>query len=90
MGMTSYFFSSYFVLQVQGLEVEVARATVFYKQAWMILMVDTAVACPISEFMCWEQPLLGVCPGLVLPLELCMCAPLLTSPRVVIRTGDVL
>ncbi|XP_053115342.1 uncharacterized protein LOC128329009 [Hemicordylus capensis] len=36
------------VVMVQGLEVEVARATVFYKQAWMILMVDTAVACPIN------------------------------------------
>ncbi|XP_054850330.1 uncharacterized protein LOC129339772 [Eublepharis macularius] len=36
------------VSMVQGLEVEVARATVFYKQAWMILMVDTAVACPIN------------------------------------------
>ncbi|XP_060137315.1 uncharacterized protein LOC118095093 [Zootoca vivipara] len=33
---------------VEGLEVEVARATVFYKQAWMILMVDTALACPIN------------------------------------------
>lgn len=36
-------------LQVEGLEVEVARATVFYKQAWMMLMVDTAVSCPVSE-----------------------------------------
>ena len=36
------------VVMVHGLEVEVARATVFYKQAWMILMVDTAVACPIN------------------------------------------
>ncbi|XP_042329801.1 uncharacterized protein LOC121933874 [Sceloporus undulatus] len=37
------------VTMVHGLEVEVARATVFYKQAWMILMVDTAVACPINS-----------------------------------------
>nr|XP_060638899.1 uncharacterized protein LOC132779219 [Anolis sagrei ordinatus] len=36
------------IAMVKGLEVEVARATVFYKQAWMILMVDTAVACPIN------------------------------------------
>ncbi|XP_061446070.1 uncharacterized protein LOC133366692 isoform X2 [Rhineura floridana] len=36
------------VAMVDGMEVEVARATVFYKQAWMILMVDTALACPIN------------------------------------------
>ncbi|KAM6450087.1 uncharacterized protein PHA67_017284 [Liasis olivaceus] len=36
------------VTMVQGLEVEMARATVFYKQAWIILMVDTAVACPVN------------------------------------------
>ncbi|XP_060540382.1 uncharacterized protein LOC117679697 isoform X1 [Pantherophis guttatus] len=36
------------VATVQGLEVEVARATIFYKQAWMILIVDTVVACPIN------------------------------------------
>ncbi|XP_066486649.1 uncharacterized protein [Tiliqua scincoides] len=36
------------VTKVEGLDVMVARATVFYKQAWMILMVDTAVACPIN------------------------------------------
>ncbi|KAJ6652385.1 hypothetical protein lerEdw1_011615 [Lerista edwardsae] len=36
------------VTKVEGLDVEVARATVFYKQAWMMLMVDTAVACPIN------------------------------------------
>ncbi|XP_062993164.1 uncharacterized protein LOC134405840 [Elgaria multicarinata webbii] len=36
------------ITMVQGLEVEVARATIFYKQAWMILMVDTALACPIN------------------------------------------
>ncbi|XP_015683799.1 uncharacterized protein LOC107298956, partial [Protobothrops mucrosquamatus] len=36
------------VAMVQGLEVRVARATIFYKQAWMILIVDTAVACPVN------------------------------------------
>ncbi|KAF7235758.1 Zona pellucida sperm-binding protein 2, partial [Varanus komodoensis] len=36
------------ITMVQGLEVEVARATVFYKQAWMILMVNTALACPVG------------------------------------------
>ncbi|KAK9397950.1 hypothetical protein NXF25_021311 [Crotalus adamanteus] len=36
------------VAMAQGLELRVARATIFYKQAWMILIVNTAVACPVS------------------------------------------
>ncbi|XP_075757573.1 uncharacterized protein LOC112546096 isoform X2 [Pelodiscus sinensis] len=55
---------------VEGLDVEVARATVFYKQAWMMLMVDTAVACPVSSpvvsatTLSWETP--RILPSLVL------------------------
>uniref|UniRef100_A0ACB8EXF3 Uncharacterized protein n=1 Tax=Sphaerodactylus townsendi TaxID=933632 RepID=A0ACB8EXF3_9SAUR len=57
------------ITKVQGLEMEVARATVFYKQAWMILMVDTAVACPInppiftSSALSWVSP--RIMPSLV-------------------------
>ncbi|XP_077171194.1 uncharacterized protein LOC143826331 isoform X2 [Paroedura picta] len=57
------------ISKVQGLDVQVARATVFYKQAWMILMVDTAVACPINppvftaSMLSWVTP--RVMPSLV-------------------------
>ncbi|KAG8140822.1 hypothetical protein E2320_003480 [Naja naja] len=36
------------VAVVQGLEVEMAQAMIFYKQTWLILMVDTAVGCPVN------------------------------------------
>ncbi|XP_067402990.1 uncharacterized protein [Emydura macquarii macquarii] len=58
------------IATVEGLEVEVARATVFYKEAWMILMVDTAVACPINSptvnatALSWVTP--RILPSLVL------------------------
>uniref|UniRef100_K7GAB4 ZP domain-containing protein n=1 Tax=Pelodiscus sinensis TaxID=13735 RepID=K7GAB4_PELSI len=53
---------------VEGLDVEMARATVFYKQAWMMLMVDTAIACPVTVVsattLSWETP--RILPSLVL------------------------
>nr|XP_056720067.1 uncharacterized protein LOC130490263 [Euleptes europaea] len=57
------------ISKVSSLEMEVARATIFYKQAWMILMVDTAVACPINppvftaSMLSWVTP--RIMPSLV-------------------------
>ncbi|CAM2112232.1 unnamed protein product [Caretta caretta] len=34
--------------EVRGVTFSAVRASTFYKQRWMILMVDTAVACPID------------------------------------------
>ncbi|XP_058038392.1 uncharacterized protein LOC131197906 [Ahaetulla prasina] len=36
------------VAMVQGLEVEMARTKIFYKESWLIVIVDTAVACPVN------------------------------------------
>ncbi|TFK14209.1 Zona pellucida sperm-binding protein 2 [Platysternon megacephalum] len=35
-------------VKVRGVTFSAVRASTFYKQRWMILMVDTAVACPID------------------------------------------
>ncbi|NXI69235.1 ZP2 protein, partial [Anseranas semipalmata] len=35
-------------LQAQGITFSVVRSSTFYKQQWMILVVDTAVACPVD------------------------------------------
>ncbi|KAM6279768.1 uncharacterized protein LJ264_002168 [Porphyrio hochstetteri] len=35
-------------LQDQGITFSAVRSSIFYKQRWMILMVDTAVACPVD------------------------------------------
>ncbi|XP_048702202.2 uncharacterized protein LOC125634907 [Caretta caretta] len=36
------------LVKVRGVTFSAVRASTFYKQRWMILMVDTAVACPID------------------------------------------
>ncbi|XP_026539714.1 uncharacterized protein LOC113422781 [Notechis scutatus] len=56
------------VAMVQGLEVEVARATIFYKQAWIILMVDTAVACPVNHPIFTASTLRWTSPRILSPL----------------------
>ncbi|NXC47787.1 ZP2 protein, partial [Penelope pileata] len=35
-------------LQAQGVTFSAVRSSTFYKQQWMILMVDTAMACPVD------------------------------------------
>lgn len=36
-------------LQDQGITFSVLRSSIFYKYQWVILMVDTAVACPVGK-----------------------------------------
>ncbi|XP_030051452.1 uncharacterized protein LOC115465185 isoform X2 [Microcaecilia unicolor] len=36
-------------MNVQGVTFSVLRSSTFYKQRWMILLVDTAVACPVDD-----------------------------------------
>uniref|UniRef100_G3U3D3 ZP domain-containing protein n=1 Tax=Loxodonta africana TaxID=9785 RepID=G3U3D3_LOXAF len=36
-------------LKIQGITFSAVRSSTFYKQRWMILMVDTAVACPVDD-----------------------------------------
>ncbi|NXV75092.1 ZP2 protein, partial [Atlantisia rogersi] len=49
-------------LQDQGVTFSAVRSSIFYKQRWMILMVDTAVACPvdgvdyINKTIIWTVP----------------------------------
>ncbi|XP_058853594.1 zona pellucida sperm-binding protein 2-like isoform X2 [Acipenser ruthenus] len=50
------------VLLVAGIQVEAIRATVFYKQRWMLLLVDTSAACTKNNAtfdgtrLIWEMP----------------------------------
>ncbi|MGH0139585.1 UNVERIFIED_CONTAM: hypothetical protein FKN15_043064 [Acipenser sinensis] len=47
---------------VAGIQVEAIRATVFYKQRWMLLLVDTSAACTKNDAtfdgtrLIWEMP----------------------------------
>lgn len=40
---------SFSSLQVSGVAVEVVEATVFFRQNWMVVMVDLVVACSLGK-----------------------------------------
>ncbi|MGH0173332.1 UNVERIFIED_CONTAM: hypothetical protein FKN15_065030, partial [Acipenser sinensis] len=56
--------------QVSGIPVEVVRATVFYKQRWMLLLVDTSAACTKNPSVFDGTYLSWVTPRLITPLVL--------------------
>ncbi|MBN3299074.1 ZP2 protein, partial [Amia calva] len=53
---------------IQGVPLSVVRSTTFYKQRWMILMVDTAVACPIDGTTFTEEMITWAVPQIITPL----------------------
>ncbi|MGH0189332.1 UNVERIFIED_CONTAM: hypothetical protein FKN15_034776, partial [Acipenser sinensis] len=56
--------------QVSGIPVEVVRATVFYKQRWMLLLMDTSAACAKNPSVFDGTYLSWVTPRLITPLVL--------------------
>ncbi|XP_058871519.1 uncharacterized protein LOC131722011 [Acipenser ruthenus] len=58
------------VLLVSGIPVEAIRATVFYKQRWMLLLVDTSAACAKNPSVFDGTYLSWVTPRLITPLVL--------------------
>ncbi|MGH0192047.1 UNVERIFIED_CONTAM: hypothetical protein FKN15_002243 [Acipenser sinensis] len=56
--------------QVAGIPVEAIRATVFYKQRWMLLLVDTSAACAKNPSVFDGTYLSWVTPRLLSPLVL--------------------
>ncbi|XP_015212441.2 uncharacterized protein [Lepisosteus oculatus] len=53
---------------IQGVPMSVIRSTTFYKQKWLIMMVDTAVACPIDGTMFTEELITWNIPRILPPL----------------------
>lgn len=49
-------------LQDQGITFSVLRSSMFYKYQWVILMLDTAVACPVGK-ECWCHNPMPKCTG---------------------------
>ncbi|MGH0176953.1 UNVERIFIED_CONTAM: hypothetical protein FKN15_074161 [Acipenser sinensis] len=66
-------------MEIQTVPMAVLRSTTFYKQRWMVMMVDTAVTCPTDATAFTEQMITWNVPR-VLP-------PLVTTPQ--ITTLDV-
>ncbi|MGH0158098.1 UNVERIFIED_CONTAM: hypothetical protein FKN15_034947 [Acipenser sinensis] len=58
------------VVMVAGIPVEAIRATVFYKQRWMLLLVDTSAACAKNPSVFDGTYLSWVTPRLLFPLVL--------------------
>ncbi|XP_058870560.1 uncharacterized protein LOC117970970 isoform X1 [Acipenser ruthenus] len=58
------------MLTVNGIQVEAIRATVFYKQRWMVLLVDTSAACTKNNGTFDGMNLAWVSPRVLSPLVL--------------------
>ncbi|KFQ55332.1 Zona pellucida sperm-binding protein 2, partial [Pelecanus crispus] len=56
-------------LQAQGITFSAVRSSTFYKQRWMILMVDTAVACPIDGVDYANKTIIWTVPKYIQPLS---------------------
>ncbi|XP_054675151.1 uncharacterized protein LOC129204004 [Grus americana] len=53
----------------QGVTFYAVRSSVFYKQRWMILMVDTAVACPVDGVDYANETIIWTVPKYIQPLS---------------------
>ncbi|KFW96806.1 hypothetical protein N336_00091, partial [Phalacrocorax carbo] len=56
-------------LQAQGITFSAVRSSTFYKQRWMILVVDTAVACPVDGVDYANKTIIWTVPKYVQPLS---------------------
>ncbi|XP_048453081.1 zona pellucida protein AX 1, partial [Rhincodon typus] len=53
---------------VQGVPLTVIRSSTFYKQHWMILVVDTAVACPLDGTSFTDDKIIWTVPRIFTPI----------------------
>ncbi|NXO49388.1 ZP2 protein, partial [Aramus guarauna] len=53
----------------QGVTFSAVRSSIFYKQRWMILMVDTAVACPVDGVDYANKTVIWTVPKYIQPLS---------------------
>ncbi|NXW46212.1 ZP2 protein, partial [Nyctiprogne leucopyga] len=56
-------------LQAQGITFSAVRSSIFYKQGWMILVVDTALACPIDGVDYANKTIIWTVPKYIQPLS---------------------
>ncbi|NXC15259.1 ZP2 protein, partial [Corythaeola cristata] len=57
------------LVEAQGITFSAVRSSTFYKQRWMILMVDTAVACPIDGVDYANKTIIWTIPKYIQPLS---------------------
>ncbi|XP_067827928.1 uncharacterized protein [Heptranchias perlo] len=56
------------IVMVDNMPVESIKATVFYKQRWLILLVDSSTACPIGHAILKDNKLVWPTPRILTPL----------------------
>ncbi|NXK04237.1 ZP2 protein, partial [Herpetotheres cachinnans] len=57
------------MVEDQGITFSAVRSSTFYKQRWMILMVDTAVACPVDGVDYTNKTIIWTVPKYIQPLS---------------------
>ncbi|KAM9297930.1 uncharacterized protein RDI95_000849 [Morus bassanus] len=57
------------LVKAQGITFSAVRSSTFYKQRWMILVVDTAVACPVDGVDYANKTIIWTVPKYVQPLS---------------------
>nr|XP_009678849.1 PREDICTED: uncharacterized protein LOC104147731 [Struthio camelus australis] len=57
------------LVKAQGITFSAVRSSTFYKQRWMILMVDTAVACPVDGVDYINKTIIWTIPKYIQPLS---------------------
>ncbi|XP_052666298.1 uncharacterized protein LOC128152238 [Harpia harpyja] len=57
------------LVEDQGITFSAVRSSTFYKQRWMILMVDTAVACPVDGVDYTNKTIIWTVPKYIQPLS---------------------
>ncbi|XP_075353265.1 uncharacterized protein LOC142407528 [Mycteria americana] len=57
------------LVEAQGITFSVVRSSTFYKQRWMILVVDTAVACPVDGVDYTNKTIIWTVPKYIQPLS---------------------
>ncbi|KAM6082337.1 uncharacterized protein VSU04_002694 [Chlamydotis macqueenii] len=57
------------LVEAQGITFSAVRSSIFYKQRWMILMVDTAVACPVDGVDYVNKTIIWTVPKYIQPLS---------------------
>nr|XP_008101764.1 PREDICTED: uncharacterized protein LOC100563455 [Anolis carolinensis] len=55
-------------LEVNGVPFSSVRSSTYYKQRWMLLMVDTAVACPLDGVIYTKETIIWTIPKDITPL----------------------
>ncbi|XP_051881383.1 zona pellucida protein AX 1 [Pristis pectinata] len=56
------------VVSVHGIPLSVIRSTSFYRQQWMILLIDTAVACPLDGISFSDDLIIWTLPRIFTPI----------------------